>query len=191
MGDAMANFATTGKLNFKGLVASILGDMAKLEMRIAVSKILQSLLSAFLGGGSEMGTSFDSNGTFFSPYAKGGVFEGSPSLSAYSGQVVSKPTVFAFANGAGIMGEAGHEAIMPLQRGSDGKLGVKAIGGDGGGINVTTIVNVDSNGNSQSQTSGDNSEAARQLGKMIETKVREVMTSESRQGGQLWRMSHA
>ena len=48
--------------------------------------------------------------------AKGGVYS-SPSLSAYSGQIVSNPTMFAFAKGAGLMGEAGPEAIMPLKRG--------------------------------------------------------------------------
>ncbi|NMW23135.1 hypothetical protein HFP05_01600, partial [Rhodanobacter denitrificans] len=73
---------------------------------------------------------------------------------------------------------------------ADGKLGVKA-GGSGGDVNITTVVNVDSNGNSKATTSGDNSEAGRQLGKMIETKVRDVMTSESRPGGALWRMQHA
>jgi lambda family phage tail tape measure protein len=45
--------------------------------------------------------------------AKGGVYS-SPSLSQYSGQVVNRPTMFAFAKGAGVMGEAGPEAIMPL-----------------------------------------------------------------------------
>lgn len=60
--------------------------------------------------------------------ANGNVYQ-SPSLSAYSGQVVSTPTLFAFARGAGVMGEAGPEAIMPLKRGSDGKLGVAATGG--------------------------------------------------------------
>lgn len=49
MSDALANFATTGKLNFKGLVASILSDLAKMEMRIAMSKILQQVLSYFSG----------------------------------------------------------------------------------------------------------------------------------------------
>lgn len=58
--------------------------------------------------------------------AKGGVYN-SPSLSAYSGQIVSKPTMFAFSSGAGIMGEAGPEAIIPLARGSDGKLGVALV----------------------------------------------------------------
>jgi lambda family phage tail tape measure protein len=191
MSNALANFATTGKFNFKGLVVSILGDLAKLEARVALSKILQSIMGAIIGssgGNGEMATSFNSDGTFFSPYANGGVFDGSPSLSAYSGQVVSQPTMFAFARGAGVMGEAGPEAILPLKRGSDGKLGVVSRGG--GDIIVNTNVTVDSNGNAQSQTGGASQDSARQLGKIIETKVKEVMVSESRQGGQLWRMQH-
>lgn len=44
----------------------------------------------------------------------------------------NRPTFFAFAKGAGVMGEAGPEAILPLRRGADGKLGVVAdIGGSG------------------------------------------------------------
>ncbi len=66
--------------------------------------------------------------------ADGGVYSGA-GISAYSGQVVSSPTVFPFAKGIGLMGEAGPEAILPLSRGSDGKLGVS-----GGGNNVTVNV---------------------------------------------------
>ncbi|MCB4232043.1 phage tail tape measure protein, partial [Klebsiella pneumoniae] len=61
-------------------------------------------------------------------YAKGGVFD-SPSLSAYSNQVYDSPQFFAFAKGAGVFGEAGPEAIMPLTRAGDGSLGVRAVGG--------------------------------------------------------------
>ncbi|MDX6969754.1 hypothetical protein, partial [Enterobacter hormaechei] len=42
--------------------------------------------------------------------------------------VYSTPQYFAFAKGAGVFGEAGPEAIMPLTRGADGSLGVRAIG---------------------------------------------------------------
>ncbi len=65
------------------------------------------------------------------PNADGGVYQ-SADLSRYSGTVVNRPTFFAFAKGAGVMGEAGPEAILPLRRGADGKLGVVAdIGGSG------------------------------------------------------------
>ena len=60
-----------------------------------------------------------------------GIYQ-SADLSRYSGTVVNRPTFFAFAKGAGVMGEAGPEAILPLRRGADGKLGVVAdIGGSG------------------------------------------------------------
>jgi lambda family phage tail tape measure protein len=60
-----------------------------------------------------------------------------------SGGVVGRPTVFPMANGnIGLMGEAGPEAIMPLSRGADGKLGVNASGGGGGSVNNVKIVNV-------------------------------------------------
>lgn len=64
-------------------------------------------------------------------FAKGGAFKG---LSEFSNSIVSSPTLFtygehlkAFANG-GVMGEAGPEAIMPLTRDSNGRLGVSAEG---------------------------------------------------------------
>lgn len=66
--------------------------------------------------------------------ANGGVYSGA-GISAYSGSIVSSPTIFPFAKGTGLMGEAGPEAILPLSRGSDGKLGVS-----GGGNNVTVNV---------------------------------------------------
>ena len=69
--------------------------------------------------------------SMFFANADGGVYS-SPSLSQYSGQVVSKPTFFAFARGAGVMGEAGAEAILPLKRNASGKLGVQASGSGGG-----------------------------------------------------------
>jgi phage-related minor tail protein len=53
-----------------------------------------------------------------------------------SGGVVSAPTYFPMQGGRmGLMGEAGAEAILPLQRGADGRLGV-ATGNGGGGVNV-------------------------------------------------------
>jgi lambda family phage tail tape measure protein len=50
MSNSLANFATTGKGSFKGLVASIPSDLAKMELRIAMSKILQQVLGAYIGG---------------------------------------------------------------------------------------------------------------------------------------------
>lgn len=96
-----------------------------------------NLLSMFGGGGSSGGDMFSGGGALdWGQYmggatfsAKGNVFDGSKGLSAYSGSIVDQPTLFAFARGAGIMGEAGPEAILPLTRDAAGRLGVRTQGG--------------------------------------------------------------
>ena len=86
----------------------------------------------------------------------------------------------------GLMGEAGSEAIMPLKRLPDGRLGVHSTGA-GGSTNVTTIVNINADGGVETSTQADNEQTGRLLAKMIEAKVTEVMARESRQGGLLWK----
>jgi len=62
------------------------------------------------------------------PFAKGGAFAQGRVQPFASGGIVSGPVSFPMRGGAGVMGEAGPEAIMPLARGQDGKLGVQAQG---------------------------------------------------------------
>ncbi len=64
------------------------------------------------------------------PFANGGVLEGGRVTPFAQGGVVAAPTYFPMRGGAGLMGESGAEAIMPLARGPDGKLGVATSGGD-------------------------------------------------------------
>lgn len=116
-GNALATFCTTGKLNFKSFTASLLSDLAKIMSQMAMMQAVKGIGSAF-GWGSAATASV-------TPNADGGVYQ-SADLSRYSGTVVNRPTFFAFAKGAGVMGEAGPEAILPLRRGADGKLGVVA-----------------------------------------------------------------
>ena len=60
-------------------------------------------------------------------FARGGAFGQAGEITAFArGGVVSQPTVFPFAHGIGLMGEAGPEAILPLRRGRGGRLGVEA-----------------------------------------------------------------
>lgn len=116
---AIVDFALTGKSSFSDMVESMLADMAKMMIYKNVTGPMASAVSSF-----------------FAPNADGGVYS-SPSLSKYSGGVYDSPRFFAFANGAGVFGEAGPEAIMPLSRDSRGRLGVKAEGG--GGANLESI----------------------------------------------------
>lgn len=140
MEDAVVNFAMTGKLSFADFTKSILADMARIATLQAASGLLSSIagsaLGAYFGGGSNSGiTGFSENLTPVAN-AKGGVYD-SPSLSSFSNQVHDSPQMFAFAKGAGVFAEAGPEAIMPLTRTANGKLGVMAVGGGGGGTSLS------------------------------------------------------
>lgn len=136
MADGIANFALTGKMDFRSFTVSILSDLAKMEARIAASKILGGLfqwgMSLFGGGWDSSALHDGTHGIPMPPKlnALGGVYTSSD-LSRYSGSVVNRPTFFQFARGAAVMGEAGPEAILPLRRGTDGKLGVVAAGSGG------------------------------------------------------------
>ncbi len=131
--DALADFVTTGKLNFADLANSIISDLARIAARQAIGGIVGGLASGLgnLFGGSYTDTAKNMvnyiPGVNFS--AKGNVFSGG-NISDYSNSIVSRPTLFSygsqlqpFARGAGLMGEAGPEAIVPLARTTSGKLG--------------------------------------------------------------------
>ena len=118
----------TGAKSAQDAVAGLLQDLA----RMLANQAFQSMLGA---GGSGV---FAAVGKAFG-FANGAAFSGGRVTAFASGGVVSSPTVFPMANGAGLMGEAGPEAIMPLTR-IGGKLGVRAAGGG------ATVVNIDARG---------------------------------------------
>lgn len=198
MNDALANFVTTGKLNFGSLVKSILADLAKMELRIIESKILQSLLGYFTGAYGQAGTvatNYSSIAGGGAAYANGGLFDQSGAThfangGAFTNSIVTQPTLFAFANGTGLMGEAGPEAIMPLERDPSGKLGVRATGASSGGDNITVniVTQIDNGGNARTQTSGDQQKQwVKQFGDRMRAVAQEEITRARLPGGQLWR----
>jgi lambda family phage tail tape measure protein len=99
-------------------------------------------------------------------------------ISAYSNQIVSSPTVFPFASGIGLMGEAGAEAIFPLTRMPTGNLGVEAKLNGGSSINVVNNITVESSGNAD-----DDQELARNIATQIDVAVRRIIADEKRHGG--------
>ncbi len=78
-------------------------------------------------------------GAFSGAFANGGSFSQGRVTPFATGGVVSSPTAFPMRGGTGLMGEAGPEAIMPLSRGSDGRLGVRM---EGGGQAVSVVMNI-------------------------------------------------
>ena len=135
--DALADFVMTGKLDFADLANSIISDLARIAARQAIGGIVGGLVGGlgnlFGGGGGGLDSISGGGGWGWLPSAHGNVFS-APGLSAHSNTVVDEPTFFgydrhftAFASGAGLMGEAGPEAVMPLSRMSGGDLGVKVM----------------------------------------------------------------
>jgi hypothetical protein len=121
MEDALVNFVKTGKLDFKSLADSMISDLIRIQVQEMMTNSLKPM----------MNSAMSAIGSFFG-FAQGGTPGGT---SAWRNQIVDKPTFFAFAKG-GVMGEAGPEAIMPLARGPDGNLGVRASGGSNVTVNV-------------------------------------------------------
>ncbi len=161
--------------------SSILQEVSKILMNAAIVNGLKSLSKSMSGAGGWLGTVGDwLSGAVAN--AKGGVYT-SANLSAYSNTIVDTPTYFAFAKGAGLMGEAGPEAIMPLTRAADGSLGVRAIGNvnGGGGFVYSPVYHI------SIQNQGSNGEidarSARGLVDLIDSRVVSIMQSSRRDGG--------
>jgi len=180
LGDSFVELAMTGKASFGDLARSILADLQRMILKAlffkSISNFLPSGLSKFL------------------PFAKGGVVKDGEVVEnamgnvfaknkvvpyAMGGTIVRKPSVFPMANGGvGLMAEAGYpEAIMPLKRGSDGKLGVHASGGGIGNI----VVNVDASGSSVQG----NQDAGKELGRVISASIQSELIRQKRPGGLL------
>lgn len=179
MADALAKFVTTGKLDFADLANSIIADLVKMEARILVSQALQSIFGGYGGTNGQGGVTYNEQGFVNHVYANGGVVDGSRNLSAYSGSVVTSPTLFAFAKGNGLMGEAGPEAIMPLTRGPNGKLGVQS---SGGGEAPQVEINITNNGQAvQAQQTGQRTDGK----KVIIDMVLEAVANDVASGGKV------
>lgn len=178
MEDALTNFVKTGKLSFRDLANSIIDDM----IRIMIQQAITGPLASMFGGWAGMATSA------VTAQAKGGAWDSGVQKfaqgGAFTNSVVSSPTMFPL----GLMGEAGPEAIMPLSRGPDGKLGVRADSGRSGGGDVIITVNVNDMGSETNVNGrGESSAIGKNLAQAIQVTVRNELTRAQRQGGQLWR----
>lgn len=139
---------------FASAAASALDKIADRALSMAADGIFDLILGAFMPGFGQTGGAWR-GGLWGSAIfnAKGNVYD-SPSLSAHRNTIVDRPTMFAFAKGAGIMGEAGPEAIVPLTRTASGDLGVRMIMGAAGGTMSPTInnyYNIDARGSTMTE----------------------------------------
>ncbi|HBC5194853.1 TPA: phage tail tape measure protein [Serratia marcescens] len=197
----------TGTQNFKqsmlGLMTSMTQSIVQQLIDLAMQALLtRTFLSTFmsiggglLGGAASAGAGAAGSGAMgmptgwqgYVPNAKGGVYA-SPSLSAFSGEIVSNPTLFAFARGAGLMGEAGPEAIMPLKRGADGSLGVRAIGsGQQSAAAPNVYITIENGGNVSSQADPGWGEFGKRMGNIAAQESQKVINRNLMPGQPIWK----
>lgn len=183
MADALGDFVTTGKANFRSFATSVISELSRIALKASITGIFDSIGNSSSGG--ILGT-IGSAISKFIPNAKGGVYE-SPSLSTYSNGIYDSPQFFAFAKGAGVFGEAGPEAIMPLTRTSDGSLGVRAInsksGNGGGDITYAPVYQITIQNDGQNGEIGP--QAIKALMGMVDQRVQGTLLNMRRDGGML------
>ncbi|MGJ4744622.1 phage tail tape measure protein, partial [Klebsiella pneumoniae] len=188
---------------FSSLTQSIIKNLVDMAAQALVTSTVMQTIMGVVGAGVSIaggvsgaadvgaGTAIQNAGNNFNfqipGYAKGGVFD-SPSLSAYSNQVYDSPQFFAFAKGAGVFGEAGPEAIMPLTRAGDGSLGVRAVGGgqNAGASEGPKVYITIEGGNTSTQAPSGFEQFGQQIGSFVEKKYRELMAQDMRPGGMVW-----
>lgn len=123
-----------GDLVFEGAkLSDVLRDVARSMIETtfnqAISPVTDAISGALTGGLSNI------LGGMLS-FEKGGAFASGNVTAFAKGGLVDSPTFFPMRGGMGLMGEAGAEAIMPLSRGADGSLGVRAQGGQSVTVNM-------------------------------------------------------
>lgn len=190
MEDAVAQFATTGKLSFSDFAKSILADMARIEARRAASSLLSgigslavSAVGSFFGGGSSAGSSAgDYTGEAMKNWVSGQRASGGPVAPNSLYQVNELGPELLSQNGKTYLmtGEQGG-SITPL---SSGSLGVRASGGGATSLVINAPVTV------QAQPGMGAQDAARQgaqIGQAMTAEVRKQINTELRPGGQIWR----
>jgi lambda family phage tail tape measure protein len=128
--DSLMEFVETGKTSFSDLARSIIKDLLRIMIQAQMANLAKSLFGSGVGG------SVLSSWGSWSIGANGFAMQNGQRLAFANGGIVNGPTIFPMANGMGLMGEAGPEAIMPLKRTATGQLGVVSQGGGAITVNV-------------------------------------------------------
>lgn len=119
---------------FGDMARQIIADIIQMTIRMLIFRAISGMFGG--GGGGPMFTPSNPGVGF----AQGGVFHGGNVIPFARGGIVDHPTLFPMRNGMGLMGEAGPEAVMPLARDSQGRLGVRTNDNAGGPIEVIVHV---------------------------------------------------
>ena len=155
-----------GEVRFQDFARNVVATIGQIVTSAVIAKFITGPLLNAIG---------------ITPQAAGGVHHRGQLQAFASGGVVSGPTLFPMARGMGLMGEAGPEAIMPLTRGKNGKLGVQASGQSSGVFAPSITINMNAPTNEAETPDRIGSEVRRQMQNFWRTQA----INERRPGGML------
>ncbi|OCX67041.1 phage tail protein [Thioclava sp. SK-1] len=143
VGSLSRSFGSTLRSAFDGVVfdgMKLSDALAAVGQRMSASMYSAAMKPVQNAAGTALASGLNAVLSGVLPFAQGGVVSSGRVQAFAKGGVVSQPTRFAMRGGTGLMGEAGPEAIMPLARGADGRLGVQASAGRSVNVvmNITT-----------------------------------------------------
>ena len=169
---ALQSFVKTGKSNYKDLAKSIIADLKMIAIQQAIVwgvKRSRACSDMARGGGQRQ--------RWRLPVAEPvGLFR----------RCLQHSAAVRLRQGAGVFGEAGPEAIMPLRRGPDGRLVAAHGGGGGGGVGVS--IRIDNNGGKEVTTNESMlQQFGNEIGQFVERKYRELQSRDLKAGGVLSR----
>lgn len=197
--NGFVNLAMTGKMSIRGMVADMLSNLARLTAHKAFMMIanmaMTAAMGAYVGAASSAVPTANPSPIMGMPgvavAAKGAAF-GDPSVSMFAAggafdtnSVLTAPTMFRHPGGLGVAGEAGPEAIMPLTRDNQGRLGVRSSGGGGGGdvvVNLQVNVTVEKGSGDGKQTGSD---VVSVIAPQIKAMIMNTLMEQKRPGGVL------
>lgn len=171
MTDALADFVQTGKLDFKSLIDTMIAELLRFLMYEMFAKQISGFLGIFSGWVSP------------APSANGNVFQNGRIIPHASGGIVSEKSYFPMRGGIGSMAEEGPEAIMPLKRMSNGKLGVYATGTGGGQVVFAPTINTVVEGGKSDEDTADTVNA--KVKSSLENMMAQFILKQQRPGGML------
>lgn len=179
--DTVAEVANTGVTQTGEIPATAAATTAMGALTVAAQVAAAKLVASANGNAFGMGG-------LITAFANGGSFTNS---------IVDTPTFFNFGgSNLGVMGEAGPEAVMPLTRDGNGRLGVSVNGAGGGeaqatvaqAVTINITVNEGEGGkSSQSKSSGDDTGAWKKMADRVKNVVREELATQQRPGGLLYK----
>lgn len=193
IGDAFSNAFSDmifGAKSFKEALRDLATQLAKMAFQATIGNWFKKLGSGLFSGGSSILSGGHSTGGLTAigdilknANAHGNAFYGGNVVPFARGGVVGSPHTFPMSGGrTGLMGEAGHEGILPLTRTANGDLGVKAIGGGGGGgfVQYNSNFNISLEGGPSGDPKKD-AEFIDKLGKKFNGQIKGMVTEQIRQ----------